>query len=66
MFVGVALGRSIKVSHKQHNILWRLQFFINPADGSLDLVQPNLIVRDRVMQVSIADMEASPILENEL
>ena len=66
MFVGLALGRGIEVSHKQHNVLWRLHFVINPTDGSLYLVQPNLIIRDRVMQVGIADMKASPILENEL
>ena len=66
MLVSLALGCRIEVSHEEHNVLWRLDLVIYPVDGSLNLMQPNLIVRDRVVQMRVAHMESSAVLEDEL
>lgn len=53
MLVGLAGWLGVKVSHYEEEIITGLDLIIDPADHCLYLMQSNVILWDRVMEMRI-------------
>lgn len=60
MLVGFTFGFGIKITHQHYYVIWGHDI-VDPVYGPRYLMHPDLIIRDRMMQVGVYDMHASAV-----
>jgi hypothetical protein len=61
--VGFAIGLCVKVSRQKHYVRFARYLIIDPAESPFYLMQPEVIIRDGVMQVGVKYTDCAPVTQ---